>query len=92
MLKALVSMPVIGNSKLVEDITKLQKAKTMVAKVHETVHPFSDTWLFDAKRHQYCNSLMSSEEQEIFFMDVEKVDHSIAGQQIVYGIQKYLLG
>ena len=49
-LKGLMKLPVIGNPKLVDDITKLQKAKAMVTKVQETVYPFSNTWIFDGTR------------------------------------------
>lgn len=50
-IKGMMKLPVIGSSRLVDDITKLQKAKAMVEKVLITCHPFSNSWMFYGTRH-----------------------------------------
>ena len=50
------------------------------------------TWYFSAKKAQYVNSLMSPEERDIFFMDLENFDIEHWCQQLPFGLQKYLMG
>jgi hypothetical protein len=61
-------------------------------KVQMVTADFRNTWYHDSKRFLYVNSLMSPEEQEIFFMDLTKVNMITMSRQLTYGIQKYYLG
>ena len=49
-------------------------------------------WRTGTDRLLYLNSLMSAEEQELFFIDVAKVDLAAMAQHLAYGLRKYVLG
>ena len=75
-MEKIAGLPLVGNKKLKADIVKLRKAQAMcVYEITDATSHFREhNWVFDSTKYYYMNSLMSPEEQDIFFIDHRKID------------------
>lgn len=71
-------------------MTKLRKR---ALDIEEDLDHFKlNYWYFDSKNLLKMNSILSKQEQDIFFMDVRKCTMTEEAQKYFYGMAKFYLG
>lgn len=75
------------------NVNKISRGYGKAREVDEEITYYkTHFWFFESKHMLKAIDYMSADQQELFFMDVRKVDIQKEAQNFFYGLQRYYLG